>query len=338
MPGAASLRIAHINDIAHVASVLAEAQRRAGMDAVVYDPPKFGGKFPYPFKVLTVLFRIGPLLRLIWTLRRGAFDVVHVHYATHGLLGVLVGVPFIVHCHGTDVRYVRRGTAKGRYLAWVMRRASAVLCSTPDLTTWVEPLRADAQFIPNPIDVEQFRPGQAPADRDVFLGVRLDPIKGAETAIAALALLLDRRPGTTATVVDDGPLAAEAAQRLGQRVEMAPRRDHDEMPALLVRHRLAIGQFLVGAIGQFELEAMACGVPVVADFQYPGAYASPPPLLYARSASAAEELLEETLGDAAALETLAIRSRAWVTTHHRPEAAASRILQVYKQALGEART
>src|SRR4029077_2465855 len=75
-----------------------------------------------------------------------------------------------------------------------------------------------------------------------------------------------------------------AAALLGPRARFVSTVAHDEMPKLLGRHRVAIGQFRVGAVGQFELEAMACATPVVADFRFPGAYGTPPPIEPARDA------------------------------------------------------
>ena len=261
------MRVAHVNDIAYVASELARAQRLQGLEAIVFDPNKPGGNLPYPFKSISWSLRAPALARLAMRLRRGHFDVVHVHYATHGILGVASGAPFVVHCHGSDVRYVRPASFAGRYLARVMRSASEVLYATPDLKEWAQGLRADARFVPNPIDVDRFSPGQTP-DRDILLGVRQHPIKGTQVAIDAVAELRRRRPETTVTLISDGPLAAYAVERLANDVMVVGRQAHDAMPDLLRRHRVTLGQFRLGILSQYELEAMACGIPVVADFRF----------------------------------------------------------------------
>lgn len=330
------MRVAHVNDIAFVASTLAGAQSSDGVEAVVFDPSKHGGSLGYPLKVLSLPLRFVPLLRLVWQLRRGRFDIVHIHYATHGVIGLLAGAPFLIHCHGSDVRYVDRRAAKGRALAWVMRRAAAVLYATPDLANWVLPLRADAEFLPNPIDIARFRPGQG-SQRDVLLGVRLHPIKGAETAIEAVARLLQRRPATTVTVIEDGPLALEASRRLHGLVETVPRQTHERMPWLLNRHRIAVGQFRLGILSQHELEAMACGVPVVTDFRYPEVYDSPPPVLQAASAELAVERLEELLGNRPVHAKFAAASRHWVASQHGSEAVGRALLRIYARSLKDGR-
>jgi glycosyltransferase involved in cell wall biosynthesis len=330
------VRVAHVNDIAYVASELARAQRLQGLDATVFDPGKPGGELGYPFKLVSWPLRIPSLARLATRLRRGHFDVVHVHYATHGILGVASGATFVVHCHGSDVRYVRPGSIKGRYLAWVMRSASDVLYSTPDLKEWAQGLRPDARFIPNPIDVDRFSPGQGP-DRDVLLGVRQHPIKGAQVAIDAVAEVVRRRPETTVTLISDGPLAAGAVERLGGDVTVVARQAHDAMPDLIRRHRVTLGQFRLGILSQYELEAMACGVPVVADFRFPNAYGSSPPVLDATSVRDAAGALEQILGHEELRAAAAVRSRDWVIREHSADVVARRVSEIYAEAMGTTR-
>lgn len=329
------MRVAHVNDIAYVASELARAQRQQGIDAVVFDPPKPGGWLPYPVKAISWPLRGPGLAMLAIHLRLGHFDVVHIHYATHGLAGLSSRAPFIIHCHGSDIREVRPGSFTGRYLRQVMRRASDVLYSTPDLRGAAEALRSDAKFMPNPIDVDRFSPDPLPApDRDVLLGVRLHPIKGARMAIDAVAELHRRRPRTTVTVIADGPMAAQASERLGDDVQVVGLQAHEAMPGLLRRHRVTIGQFRLGILSQYELEAMASGVPVVADFRFPDAYATPPPVLGATSVQDAAAALERMLDDPARLAHEAIRSRQWVIAEHAAAHVAGRLSDVYAEASG----
>jgi glycosyltransferase involved in cell wall biosynthesis len=332
------VRVAHVNDIAYVASELARAQRKRGLDVVVLDPGKPAGSLPYPLKAISWPLRVPSLAVLAIRLRGGHFDVVHVHYATHGVAGLTSGVPFILHCHGSDIRDVRPESHSGRYLNRMMRRASDVLYSTPDLRGPARALRSDARFMPNPIDVDRFSPDPMPApDRDVLLGVRLHPIKGAPTAIDAVAELRRRRPGTTVTLLDDGPLAAQASERLGDDVLVVPRQAHEAMPALLRRHRVTLGQYRLGILSQYELEAMACGVPVVADFRYPEAYATPPPVLAATSVAEAADALERVLEDPALLVREATRSRRWVIAEHAAARVAGHVSEVYAGAIGRRR-
>jgi len=325
------VRIAHINDIANVASVLAAEQRARGHFVEVFDPAKPGGSLGYPWKLASVPLRAIPIAAAVLQIRRRRFDVVHLHYATHAAVGLLTGRPMVVHCHGSDVRGVGPQTVRGRYLRAALGRARGVFYSTPDLGVWLDGLRPGAEFMPNPIDVEQFRPS-APPDRDVLLGVRLDPIKGAGTAIEAVARLVARRPATTVSILADGPLTDAAVGALGGQVVVEPRRAHEAMPELVAKHRVAVGQFRLGILSQAELEAMACEVPVVADLRFAAAYDEAPPVLEAMDAEAAAAALERVLEDEPLRRSLAVRSRAWVEQFHDVRTVVDRWDEVYRGA------
>jgi glycosyltransferase involved in cell wall biosynthesis len=311
-----SLRIAHVNDIAFVAGTLAAAQRRRGDEAAVFETPKPGAARGPLAKWLLAPVRAAGLAWLATRLRLGRWDIVHVHYATHAMVGAWSGRPYVVHCHGSDVRGVERGSLRGRLLRRYLGRASLVLYATPDLREWVLPYRPDASFLPNPIDVDAFAPRDEPA-ADLLLGVRLDPIKGAETAIVAAKQLLAVRPETRVTVIEQGPLAGLARRALGDRARFVAPVPHAELPGILAAHRVALGQFRLGILSQLELEAMACGAQIVAGLDYPEALDDMPPIALASDADSALRALLGALAQPAETEAEARRHRRdWVVAHH----------------------
>jgi glycosyltransferase involved in cell wall biosynthesis len=141
-----------------------------------------------------------------------------------------------------------------------------------------------------------------------------------------------RRPGTTVTLIADGPLAGYATDRLHGNVEVLGLQFHDDMPALLRRHRVTLGQFNLGILSQYELEAMACGVPVVADVRFEDAYTSLPPVARATSVHEAAEALERLLDNPELLAGEAIKSRQWVVEQHSADRVARLISDVYADA------
>lgn len=171
----ASLAIVHVNNIAWVASTLQEAQRRLGDTVDLIDPPKPGAALRWPWKVVSVALRLPILAATALAIRRRGYAIAHVRYATQALVGLLSGRPFLVHCHGTDVRGVVPGSLRGRALRALLRPAALVVYSTPDLEIDARSVRSDAEFLPNPIDVEAFVPA-GPRDRDLLVGVRRDPV------------------------------------------------------------------------------------------------------------------------------------------------------------------
>jgi len=330
------LRIAQVNDIAAVGSTLARAMNELGQAAVVVEPRRFGMRLRYPLKAAALPLRAAGILGAGIGLRRGRFDVIHVHYARLGMLGPMSGRPYTLHVHGTDIRGVRPGSWWGRETAPYLRRAALVYYATPDLEEWVRPFRDDAVFLPNPIEVDRFRPlalddPARAGRRDLLVGVRLAAIKGLPEILDVLRLLAAERPETTITIVAQGPGTDAARAVAGPNTTVVARAGRDELPELFRGHRLALGQFLVGAIGNYELEAVSSGVPVVMRFDRESAYATPPPLVAVADAGEAVARIGALLDDAAALDELASRGPGWVDANHAAHTVAARVLGDYSR-------
>ncbi len=331
------LHIAQVNDIAAVGGTLARAMTALGEDAVLIEPRRVGTGLRYPWKAVTLPFRGAALLGAALRVRRGGFDLAHVHYARFGFMGPLTGRPDVIHVHGTDIRGIRPGSLWARETAPFLRRAALVYYATPDLAEWVLPFRPDARFLPNPIETASFRPLAAgdparPNRRDLLVGVRLSPIKGLDEIVETLRLLAVRRPQTSITVVAQGEGLEQARLAAGPNAVVVARTSRDELPDLLRGHRLALGQFAVGAIGNYELEALSCGVPVVMRFDRGEAYATPPPIANAANAAAAAERICELLDDAAELDGLAALGPPWIDANHAALTVAARVLADYRSA------
>lgn len=323
-----ALSVAHVNDIASVPETLALEQRRRGRRAIVIDPAKPGANLPFPWKLAAAPFRVATIGAAAARIRHERVDLVHVHYATQALVGIFTSRPYVVHCHGTDIRGLSPRSAWGRYVSFVLRGAAIVLYATPDLEGDVEHYRPDAVFLPNPIDVDLFSPAGS-ADRDLLIGVKLDEVKGAIVAIDSAAEVLRRRPSTTITVINSGSLARVARERLGDRAVFVDPRAHDEMPSLLARHRVTLGQFNLGILSQYELEAMATGLTVIADLRHPNPLASPAPVGQASTAEQCADHVVALLDDEPDRQRRAIAGRVWVQRNHAAEVVVDRLDSLY---------
>ncbi|MGZ6341013.1 MAG: glycosyltransferase, partial [Candidatus Limnocylindrales bacterium] len=281
------MRIAQVNDIASVGATLADGLRRLGHEVDLLDAPRPGRRLSDPARTLALPLRLWALLALAPRIWAGHYDVVHAHYAWKGAAALPSGRPVVLHCHGSDVRGVRRDSLLGRWNAAILGRADRVDYATPDLAAWVLPIRSDARFMPNPIDVERFAPSEeergepSGEQRDLLVGVRLDPVKGLDAITTTVGRLLAIRPATSITIVDQGPGVGRIAAVAGRAARIVPPVSRAALPALDRAHLVALGQSAVGAIGNYELEALASGVPVAADFRFPEAYDEPPPLVRA---------------------------------------------------------
>jgi glycosyltransferase involved in cell wall biosynthesis len=330
------MRIAHVNDVAFVATEMTAALRALGHEVDLLHPRLYGAKLPPLVKLLIAPARFADWLRLIWRLRRGRYDVVHIHYAYLGLVGILAGVPYVLHCHGDDVRDLARRPWR-RLIRLALRRAEHVYYATPDLGPWALAVRPDAEFLPNPMDIETFQPAPPPADAgDVFVICALGHHKGATRILAAVRELSERRPGLRFTVIAGGELTREFTAL--PTVVPLPHQPRGRLPALMARHRVLIGQVHEGAIGMVELEGMACGRPVVASFRFADFYGGDaPPLVHVDTPAAIVEAVERLLDDPATAAAVGTASRRWVEAHHDAIRIAERLVALYRARIDRPR-
>ncbi|HEX2301398.1 MAG TPA: glycosyltransferase, partial [Pseudonocardiaceae bacterium] len=219
-------------------------------------------------------------------------DVVHAHFWMSGLASLIaargLGVPVVQTFHAL-------GAVKRRYQSsadtsplereeverLVARRAAGVVATSSEevfeLVRMGVP-RSRITVVPCGVDTEQFRP-EGPAfpatdgrHRLVVLA-RLVPRKGIDVPISALAAL----PDTELYIAGGPPAAALAAdpeaQRLREhaqacgvagRVHLLGQVARDQVPALLRSADVVVCTPWYEPFGIVPLEAMACGVPVVA--------------------------------------------------------------------------
>ena len=181
-----------------------------------------------------------------WRLR--APDVVHAHHWTSGLVSLIgghrLGVPVVHCCHGTGETGFEQCSDAETLIA---RRAAWITATSSEeaLRLWHSGARrSQVSVLPSGVDSALFTP-DGPADvhdgrvRVVVAG-ELDP---AESTAAIGAVL---------STMDHVELVAAAA---------VPRKDR---PSVLRSADVAVCAPAADAYGSAALEAMACGVPVVA--------------------------------------------------------------------------
>lgn len=320
------MRFVQVNDIASVASELAVALRKRGHEVDLLYPRLYGAGLPPLWKLAVVPARFADWVRLAWRLRKGQYDAVHIHYAYLGIVGLMAGVPYVLHCHGDDVRDVSR-RIWAPVITLAIRRARHVYYSTPDLKEPLMAIRPDAEFLPNPIDIERFRPQPLPSDaEDVLIACALAENKGVENILDACRELETERPAVRITAVAGG--SGTAAADMLPNVLLLMHQPREKLPQLMARHRLIIGQVHQGAVGMVELEAMACGRPVIAYFTYNDAYAEPPPFVVAHTGPEIAGAVKRLLDDPGERERVGAESHAWVERNHNAAQMAERVEQL----------
>lgn len=218
-------------------------------------------------------------------------DIVHAHFWMSGVASVLAGrelrLPVVQTFHALGVVKIRHqgdaDTSPPERIAaerTIGRLASGVVATCTDELFELVRLgvpRAKVSIAPCGVDVDRFQPNGPTADRGArhrLLAIgRLVPRKGFDVAIAALRGLPD-----TELVIAGGMPAGEqsadpevtrlrdVAWRFGvaDRVHLLGQVGRDEMPALLRSADLVLCTPYYEPFGIVPLEAMACGVPVVA--------------------------------------------------------------------------
>jgi glycosyltransferase involved in cell wall biosynthesis len=323
------MRILQIETVNGVGRTYATGLERRGHVSLVFEPSLAGAGAPLPLKLLRMPGRLLNMLGVAGRMRASYCDVVHIQWASYGVLGLLSRVPFVVQCHGSDVRDRLRRPLFRLLLGPVFRRAGAVLCVTPDLLPVVRSLRPDAQWIPAAIDTTLFAP-RPPEEGPwtILLLARLDPIKGVDIAVDALERFTARHPETRVILVDSGPLATSYRERFDGRFHFVPWMRREDVPALIQAADVVVGQFTIGALGLSELQAMSCARPVIAYIES-GLYPSPPPLYNAATVAETLAHLEALYTDPSHGADTARKGREWACEHYSCDVLAARLERLY---------
>lgn len=133
-------------------------------------------------------------------------------------------------------------------------------------------------------------------------------------------------------LLDWGPLRMEYRHQYAGRFEFLPVVAASKVQHLIHPADVVVGQFVLGAIGLSELQAMSCAKPVIASFCYNDAYPTPPPLCQATTAEEVDDHLENLYQHPAVGTALGHEAREWVIKHHCYRSLAA-TLEAFYQAI-----
>lgn len=333
------MRILSIYNLNQVAGTYREDLMRRGHSVDIFEPNLDGAAASLPVKLSMMPKRVLNLRQVLGDLRPSHYDLVHIHWASYGILGLASQIPYIVECHGSDVRHRLQHPAHRFLLKAIFRRAAGVHCITPDILPIVQSVCPDAHFFPSPVDTDRFSPeDEASEDYQarpwtILLFMRLDPIKGAEIAAEGIARFVEHHPDVRVQLLDWGRLKETFKQKYSNYFEFMPHISPTEVQNVIRSADVVVGQCKVGALGLSELQAMSCAKPVIASFSYPEAYPTPPPICQATNAEKIHAHLENLFQDREMAKDLGQRARTWAISNHGRQQLAVRLEKCYRSIL-----
>lgn len=218
---------------------------------------------------------------------RFPFDLIHAHFvypdgAAAAKLARRYGTPLVITDHAPWLPWMREYPNVRRQALEALGAAALHFSVGSSLRQTVVDVAGEQEklrIVPNGVDIDIFSPGAAPVrktgDRLIYVG-RLHHTKGTDVLLRAMRRLADTRPSLRLTLVGGnlGFLAykrQEAAMRdLALSLNLGPHLEFvGELPPEQVAERIRASDVLVlpsrrETFGTVLLEALACGVPVVA--------------------------------------------------------------------------
>lgn len=300
----------------------------------------------FPLSKLLFLSRSGPSGARIWHARRNI----------EMLAGLLL--KWVLRKRFKFVFTSAAQRSRGRYSRWLIRRMDAVIAASGKAASYLE---GPSTIILHGVDAEEFAPAPDQGALRVSLGLDPDAMivgcfgrqrsqKGTDVFVDAMIALLPKHPGAQAIIMGgvtpqhqgfvDAMKARVAAAGLNDRVLFLP----EEREFSIARWFQAVDIYVAPqrweGFGLTPLEAMSCGVPVVAtrvgafeDLVVPEetGFLVPPEDLAALTAAT-----DRLMADADLRKRMGEAARHKVVTQHKLVHEAEAITAIYRRLLDNA--
>jgi glycosyltransferase involved in cell wall biosynthesis len=322
------------------------------LERVAYTGGLHGGTLRTP---LTALAFPGFLLAFGHAVRSAVHrfrpDLIHAHWWVPG--GWLVrrwGIPYVVTCHGSDVRLLERGNLVRKVAGGVFRKAARVTTVSQflagDVARLLPGLQTEVSVTPMPVNVEAFLHGggtvKAVPPRILYAG-NLVGSKGIDVLLHAAAELNRRGVAYQLKVLGEGPAEAELRTLagelgLGSRVAWSHFVSQAQMPAEYGASTVTVlpSRGSTEGLGLTLVEALLAGSAVVGT----PAGGIPEVVLHERTGLIARdgdpldlaEQIQRLLLDAPLRDRLTGLGKEHVLRNYSPDAAIARFLEIYDAA------
>ena len=206
---------------------------------------------------------------IAWRIFRAKGDLYHAHYLLQDcyLASKFGKHPIIGHAHGSDLRSSLKHRVWGRIVRYNLKHCDKVLVSTPDILDVAREYRADAEYLPNPVDTSIFYPKppkQHNEKRKVLIASDSNwSVKGTDLVVKALSRIRDKVNVSIIKYGVDFDRTMALASSLGLRLNVLPKVPHERLNEYYWSADVVIDRFKLGSLGVVSLEAIACCRPVV---------------------------------------------------------------------------
>lgn len=214
--------------------------------------------------------------------RTFAFDIVHAHTAfLDGFAAVSLaaawGTPFVLTEHTGPFSTILRTPAIQRRTETALKAADRVLAVSTSLKNDIESgispgLDVQIEVCPNGVDLELFRPGEpcgcGQHVHALWIG-RADPIKRIDRLINAFEMAVTQEPSLRLSLIGPGIADSEAVQlvraaNMGGHITLENGLDRRALALRMRQYDFVVISSDVETFGMVAIEAMACGIPVLA--------------------------------------------------------------------------
>ncbi|MGI6502371.1 MAG: GT4 family glycosyltransferase PelF [Candidatus Methanoculleus thermohydrogenotrophicum] len=225
---------------------------------------RFAGAFIFWADIVRVIQKIGP-------------DIVHAQSLGIGVPALLsknlLKIPYVVWGQGSDVYlpdWFTKLTSKT-----IIKNANSVIALTEDMKRAMQAIyNRDITIVPNGIDLKEYiselpvQNVEGAEKRILFVG-RLHPVKGIQYLLGAMSIVHRELPEAKLILVGDGEEREHLetlTDNLGIRecVEFAGRVPHERVKDYMNQAEVFVLSSLSEGFPVTILEAMACGLPIVA--------------------------------------------------------------------------
>lgn len=201
------------------------------------------------------------------------------------LLSKLFNIPALVSCRGCDVNDLKEGTIRWRMVRWALRKSKKIFAVSRAMSHVVRSIGVNEEavkVIPNGIDTATFRAMDRMTSRNtvglemlngdkrvVLYCGRLSAEKGPDLLLDAVKILNEEGKNIHLLYTGDGPLKLLLHQkvsryRLEDSVTFLGEVGHSQIPYIINSCELLCLPSLSEGWPNTLMEAMACGIPVVA--------------------------------------------------------------------------